>query len=610
MFAPTFIISSYVCLRYNVNFPSSDEDPPTVTPTPVLGSPDRLSVPETQQDEHTHPQSPIRPETDASANQSAASGPRSELIEELESPRSHLSLSEHSYQILDLKIQDTNEDFSKNETEIAFAVKVIHEEEEEHVNNSEDNKSTSLIVAKPEPEEPKRPEIPSSLEVSHTPDVSLRNEDSEHKPTPSSTVDNYKDDFESAIQEETRPHSPSSEDPEEESYKFSFSSEEEIEEEISLKSGNASGTFEQERPLDLDFLGKCTKESVDVLSTLKTLEDEMPDYEIGDRVLVSNVQPGTLRFKGPTRFANGFWAGVELDVSEGSNNGTYDDIIYFQCKEKHGIFAPPDKISHLPEMIEGRTRTSEEEDSSFDDPLNEAEKTGETESMFQNKKADPGPPFEMREPSEKHCNIDLKPSSITEDLKIDPASVDGEIFDDLNGGNHSVSLERFGDVVLEFRDVSKVEEVQEDQTPDILDLLICGKTSTSTEDLQKPLEVPPEKTFEDGVESKPLVTLADTLMERFMSDALQQFQQIKKAKEQKISAANQLVFLGEDEELSGNMMSQLRTSSISQTNKESFHIVFDKDEEEASSPELCNRLVGVLFLSVFIVMRNKPISQL
>ncbi|XP_060737946.1 centrosome-associated protein 350 isoform X3 [Tachysurus vachellii] len=582
----------------------SDEDPPTVTPTPVLGSPNRLSPPETQQDEQTPPESP----THASANQSAASGPRSELIEELESQRSRLSPSEHSYQVLDLKIQDTHEDFSNNETEIAFAVKVIHEEEEEeqeHVNNSEDNKSTSLIVAEPEPEEPKRPEIPSSLEVS---------EDSEHKPTPSSTVDNYKDDFESAIQEQTRPHSPSSEDPEEESYKFSFSSEEEIEEEISLKSGNASGTFEQERPLDLDFLGQYTKESVDVLSTLKTLEDEMADYAIGDRVLVSNVQPGTLRFKGPTGFANGFWAGVELDVSEGSNNGTYDDIIYFQCKEKHGIFAPPDKISHLPEMFEGRTRTSEEEDSSFDDPSNEAEKTDKTDGTLQNKKADPGPPSEMREPSEKHCNIDLKPSCITEDLKIDHASVDGEIFEDLNGGNHSVSLERFGDVVLEFKDVSKVEEVQEDQTPDILDLLICGKTSTSTEDLQKPLEVPPEKTTEDGVdgsavtESKPLVTLADTLMERFMSDALQQFQKIKKAKEQKISAANQLVFLGEDEELRGNNMSQLRTSSISQTNKESFHIVFDKDEEEASSPELCNRLESPVLGQEELVQRLEELE--
>ncbi|MCJ8734593.1 hypothetical protein PDJAM_G00237140 [Pangasius djambal] len=574
----------------------SDEDPPTVTPTPVLGSPNRLSPPEPQHDEDTRPESAARLETEASANQSIDSSPRSEVIEELESPRTNLSQSEHSYPVLDLKVQDSNEDFSKNETEIALDVKVSREEEE-FVNNSEDVKSSSSLLTKPEPEEPKPPEIPSSADVSYTPDVSPRKEDSNHKPTKSPSVDSYNDDFESAVPEEKQPHSPSSEDPEEESYRFSFSSsEEEIEEEISVKSGNTSGTLDQEKPLDLDFLGKLTKESIDdVPSPPKSPKDEMPDYDIGDRVLVSNVQPGTLRFKGRTSFANGFWAGVELDVSEGSNNGTYDGVVYFQCKEKHGIFAPPDKISHLIETFEGRTRTSEEEDSSFDDRSNEMEKTNKSESTLQNKKADPDPPSEMREPLEKHFDLDSKPSCVSDDLKIDPAAVDGEIFKDLNGENCPVSLERFGDVVLELKDVTKVEDVQEDQTPDILDLLIHGETSTPTEDLQKSLDVPPEKTSEDRVDgsvvtaSKSLATLADTLMERFMNDALKQFQQIKKAKEEKISAANQLVFLDEDEEPSGNNVSQLRPSSSSKINKESFHSFFDKDQEEVSSPELCNR---------------------
>ncbi|KAB5567082.1 hypothetical protein PHYPO_G00228690 [Pangasianodon hypophthalmus] len=578
----------------------SDEDPPTVTPTPVLGSPNHLSPPEPQHDEDTRPESAARLETEASSNQSIDSSPRSEVIEELESQRTNLSQSEHSYPVLDLKIQDSKEDFSKNETEIALAVKVSHEEEEEEefVNNSEDVKSSSSLLTKPEPEEPKPPEIPSSIDVSYTPDVSQRKEDSEHKPTASPSVDSYNDDFKSAVPEENQPHSPSSEDPEEESYRFSFSSsEEEIEEEISVKSGNTSGTFDQEKPLDLDFLGKQTKESPDddVPSPPKSPKDEMPDYVIGDRVLVSNVQPGTLRFKGQTSFANGFWAGVELDVSEGSNNGTYDGVVYFQCKEKHGIFAPPEKISRLLETFEGRTRTSEEEDSSFDDRSNEMDKTNKSESTLQNKKADPDPPSETREPSEKHFDLESKPSSVSEDLKIDPAAVDGEIFKDLNGENHPVSLERFGDVVLELKDVSKVEEVQEDQTPDILDLLTRAETSTPTEDLQKSLDVPPEKTSEDRVDgsvvtaSKSLTTLADTLMERFMNDALEQFQQIKKAKEEKISAANQLVFLDEDEEPSGNNVSQLRTSSSTKINKESFHSFFDKDQEEVSSPELCNR---------------------
>ncbi|XP_058245075.1 centrosome-associated protein 350 isoform X3 [Hemibagrus wyckioides] len=589
----------------------TDEDPPTVTPTPVLGSPNYLSPPEPQHNDHTRPESSTRPETYASDQQSIASSPRSEVIEELESPRSNLSRSEHSYPALNLKIQDAREDFFKNDTEIALAVKVSLEEEE-HVNSSEDIKPS--LSTKPEPEELKHPEIPSPSDVSHAPDASQMKEDSEHKPTVSPSVDSYKDDFESAIQEEPRTQSPSSEDSEEESYRFSFSSEEDIEEDNSVKSGNISVTLEQERPLDLVVLGKRTKESVDDIPRApKSPEDEMPDYEIGDRVLVSNVQPGTLRFKGPTRFTTGFWAGVELDISEGSNNGTYDGVVYFQCKDKHGIFAPPDRISHLSETVEGRTRTSEAEDSSFDDRSNKVEKTDKSDSTLQ-KKADPVPPSETEEPCEKSRDVESKPSSVIKDLKIDPAAVDGEIFEDLNGGNHPVSLERLGDIVLEFKDVSKVEEVQEDQTPDILDLLIRGETSTATEDLQKPLEVPPEKTSEDGgvgslvPESKPLTTLADTLMERFMSDALKQFQQIKKVKEQKISAANQLVFLGEDEEFCGNDEFQLRTSSVSKTDRESFQSVFDKDQEEVSSPELCNRMESPVLGQEELVQRLEELE--
>ncbi|XP_067846924.1 centrosome-associated protein 350 isoform X2 [Heptranchias perlo] len=93
--------------------------------------------------------------------------------------------------------------------------------------------------------------------------------------------------------------------------------------------------------------------------------DELPEFQIGARVLVSSVQPGTLRFKGRTDFANGFWAGVELDKPEGSNNGIYDGVVYFRCKDKHGIFAPPHKISLLPERYEGAIDTTEDEEQQF-----------------------------------------------------------------------------------------------------------------------------------------------------------------------------------------------------------------------------------------------------
>ncbi|KAM9474964.1 centrosome-associated protein 350 isoform 4-T5 [Clarias gariepinus] len=545
----------------------SDDDPPTVTPTPVLGSPNHLSPPEPQHDEHIRPKSPARLEPDTSSNQILASSPRSEVIEELETPRANLSESEHSYPALNLKSQDSKEDFSKNEAEIALAVKDSHEERE-FVNNSVDIKSSSSHATKPEPKEPKLPEIPSPIDS--TPDVSPGKNDSEHKPSTSPSVLSYNDDFESV--EHRHPQSPLSEDPEENSYKFSFSSSDgEIEEEISTKSGNTSGTSEQDRPLDLNVLAK---EIIDdaVYSAAKSLVDEMPDYVIGDRVLVSNTQPGTLRFKGWTSFAGGFWAGVELDVPEGSNDGTYDGVVYFQCEEKHGIFAPPGKISHLPETFQSRTRTSVEEDSSFDDQSNEMAKTNNLSDET------------LQDNDETKEVSDSKLSDITKDLKIDSTAGDAEIFHDLNGADPPVSPEKSEDIVLKLKDIPRVEEIQKDQTPDILDLLIHSETSTATEDLQKTLDVGPIVDGSVTNEGKSVTTLTNTLMERFMSDALKQFQQIKKAKEEKISAANQIAFLDEDEEPSEN-----------------HH--FDKDQDGVSSPELCHQAESPVLGQELLVQR-------
>ena len=43
--------------------------------------------------------------------------------------------------------------------------------------------------------------------------------------------------------------------------------------------------------------------------------------KVGDKVLVSGTKPGVLRFIGPTDFAKGDWAGVELDDAQGKNDG-------------------------------------------------------------------------------------------------------------------------------------------------------------------------------------------------------------------------------------------------------------------------------------------------
>lgn len=66
---------------------------------------------------------------------------------------------------------------------------------------------------------------------------------------------------------------------------------------------------------------------------------------LGDKVVVGGIKTGTLRYCGPTEFAAGVWAGIELDDEAGKNDGTIGGISYFTCSPKHGIFAPVSKIS-------------------------------------------------------------------------------------------------------------------------------------------------------------------------------------------------------------------------------------------------------------------------
>ncbi|KAM8995400.1 coiled-coil domain-containing protein 187 [Ara ararauna] len=108
-------------------------------------------------------------------------------------------------------------------------------------------------------------------------------------------------------------------------------------------------------------------------SALPKAEDDSTDplssFEIGDRVLVKQTQPGTLMFKGQTYFDSGHWAGVALDKAEGDNAGTYKGVKYFECAQHCGVFVRPDEISHLSGAKENDSSYTgdEDSDSSYDD---------------------------------------------------------------------------------------------------------------------------------------------------------------------------------------------------------------------------------------------------
>ncbi|KAF2361557.1 CAP Gly-rich domain [Trinorchestia longiramus] len=64
---------------------------------------------------------------------------------------------------------------------------------------------------------------------------------------------------------------------------------------------------------------------------------------VGDRVVVNGkgmVRVGVLRHLGRTDFADGLWAGVELDDPVGKNDGSVAGKKYFSCKPLHGLFSP------------------------------------------------------------------------------------------------------------------------------------------------------------------------------------------------------------------------------------------------------------------------------
>lgn len=62
-------------------------------------------------------------------------------------------------------------------------------------------------------------------------------------------------------------------------------------------------------------------------------------FQLGDRVKVKyTLRRGILRFSGPTKFAEGIWAGMELEEPSGTHNGTVENETYFTVDPQRGVF--------------------------------------------------------------------------------------------------------------------------------------------------------------------------------------------------------------------------------------------------------------------------------
>uniref|UniRef100_A0A5F8H067 Centrosomal protein 350 n=1 Tax=Monodelphis domestica TaxID=13616 RepID=A0A5F8H067_MONDO len=365
----------------------------------------------------------------------------------------------------------------------------------------------------------------------------------------------------------------------------SFGSDDEISECLSEKSLSISGSVHSGRLLELKSPTELmkSKERSDVENEPSITEapswasasiaeaDELFNFHLGDRVLVSNVQPGTLRFKGLTEFAKGFWAGVELDKPEGNNNGTYDGITYFECKEKHGIFAPPQKISHIPENFDNFV--GENEDAFSNEQYNQHQKQEQkdTESPESNRGKDSVGYFQEK-----------SPKSIT-----------------------TFVLEDTLDIVLS-EELKRQQEYWTQELPENKDNLspqVLGKPSTPLLDLltkeKNQLEAQLRSSLSVEEKSKKLETvslLTDSLLKTFVKDTVDQLQQIKKVKNEKIQLSNQE--LQDDDQEIG--VSKIPSSYHEEQLPSSLPSVFLKVEaederEEVSSPDMCPRPESPVF---------------
>ncbi|NXK26088.1 CE350 protein, partial [Arenaria interpres] len=433
----------------------------------------------------------------------------------------------------------------------------------------------------------------------------------------------------------------------------SLGSDGEISEYLSDRSFSLSGSMHSERLLELksptELIKNTERRDVEqehaptespLWAPLSITEetDGLPDFNIGDRVLVSKVQPGTLRFKGLTKFAKGFWAGVELDKPEGNNNGTYDGIKYFDCKEKHGIFAPPQKISHITESIDSHLDTNKDEDSFFDDRLEKQHKAEQkdrgsskpgkqaesqsrdaTENYSQDKtpadtavsEASAGERVDEESSSkvssikefsvatqslvQEQSVVDYLKHAVKEETSLAPliSGVVDEIstvqLDDISDFL-SEKLERqktLGEECAEKLDDLSPGVVEKPATP-LLDLLAKEKNQ-----LEAQLKLPDreEEKSKDQLEKVSLLT--DSLLRDFVKDTVNQLQQIKKVRNEKIQLSNQELCDVKEESITPSQ--QVENQIPNGLNNFFQSSDLEDEREELSSPDMCPRPESPVF---------------
>ncbi|KAM5293758.1 centrosome-associated protein 350 isoform 3-T3 [Glossophaga mutica] len=414
----------------------------------------------------------------------------------------------------------------------------------------------------------------------------------------------------------------------------SFGTDDDISECLSEKSLSVRSNIHSERLLELKSPTELmkSKERSDVEheqgvpepSSLASVSvaDELLDFHIGDRVLIGNVQPGTLRFKGTTSFAKGFWAGVELDKPEGNNNGTYDGVAYFVCKEKHGIFAPPQKISRIPESFEDYVDINGDEDCYLDEQYhyNNQEQKDTEGPTFDGEKDAIEYLYEKSLPSMHHVEASVDKSlkletdntqdvsgvleaQVHQQSSVDSLIPSKENKDVVSGATEEVSIgveddtldNTFSEELKKAQQFTEKEEnlypeVSEKLSTPLLDLLTREKNQLEA---QLRSSLGEEKKSKQQLETVSLLT--DSLLDVFLADTVNQLQQIKKARNEKIQLSNQELLDDDGKKVPAQGLSPHHEEQSPGVPGCFLRSELDDEKEEISSPDMCPRPESPVF---------------
>ncbi|XP_038164494.1 kinesin-like protein KIF13B isoform X1 [Cyprinodon tularosa] len=98
--------------------------------------------------------------------------------------------------------------------------------------------------------------------------------------------------------------------------------------------------------LDLSVPAESLESISDLEEGDEAASSVLPDWlKEGAFVTVGTNKSGTVRYVGPTDFADGTWVGVELEVPAGKNDGSVGGKHYFHCNPGYGVLVRPDRIT-------------------------------------------------------------------------------------------------------------------------------------------------------------------------------------------------------------------------------------------------------------------------